>query len=622
MKFHSKICLLTSSVLIVTVAAIIAVGTFIIDGTVNQFTRELLLAKISLLNQELIDVYNELKLRGEWDNQQQRAIAAKDLLAKIQNFDVAKTSRVDVYDSKHQYLLGNSYMPQDTANLLLDKSSGYSHYIGKDKSPMYCVYMTNRDWGWLLVLSISESELLQKRNDYLRMTSLVGFAILIIALFVSYQYSGKIASRISDIVDCVKSIGKGELNHKINLPDDASEEFKILQNGLNGMVASLRERETERELAQGERQKHQKLEAIGVLAGGIAHDFNNLLTAVLGNLQLALMKANRDDVKSCLCDGERATLKAMDLTQQLLTFSKGGVPIKKTVRIQQVLKKTVNFSLSGTKTKAVFEFDNALDPVDIDIGQVSQAIQSIVINANQAMAGGGTVHVTGKSIKITKATHLPLEPGEYVEISITDQGEGIAQEHQKRVFDPFFTTKPEGSGLGLATAYSIINKHKGHITLRSELGMGATFILYLPVSTGELIEQVQPEDELFHKNKRVLIMDDQEVVRTLFGKLLMEMGCDVEFAEEGEEAISLYKEAIKSKPFDLVIIDLTIPGGLGGKETIEKLLEIDPSVTAVVSSGYSNDPIMANFAQFGFKERLVKPFTLQDLSGLLKTLFT
>jgi CheY-like chemotaxis protein len=255
-------------------------------------------------------------------------------------------------------------------------------------------------------------------------------------------------------------------------------------------------------------------------------------------------------------------------------------------------------------------------PVEVDVGQISQVIHNVVMNADQAMPNGGIVQITGENLTIDDTHDLPVNPGNYVRISIADQGQGITKKDITKVFDPFFTTKPEGSGLGLATAYSILKKHDGHIRVESELGEGTNFQIYLPAS--EEKAQEKKEGKVVLGTGKILIMDDEAPLRKIAGRMLKSLGYEPEFAKEGSEAIEMFKKAKESgKPYEVVILDLTVPGGMGGKDAVRKLLEIEPKVKAIVSSGYSDDPVLANFKQYGFNGVLPKPFDPLSLSGVL-----
>ena len=376
---------------------------------------------------------------------------------------------------------------------------------------------------------------------------------------------------------------------------------------------------TERRRMEEELLKVQKLESIGTLAGGIAHDLNNLLTGVLGNISLARMCENPADKDRRLAEAEKASMRIKDLTHQLLTFSKGGAPIKKLSPIAEILKSSANFALRGSNVRCEFSIPDDLWPANVDEGRINQVINNLIINADQAMPNGGTVRISAENTNIGAESGLPLDPGSYIEVSVEDEGTGIPEDHIQKIFDPFFSTKQAGSGLGLATSYSIIEKHDGHITVESQLGAGTTFHIYLPASPEEVLvtEKEEAEDPVMGEG-RILVMDDEEVVRELASDILVNIGYEVITAIDGAQAIELYKKAMESgNPFDAVIIDLTIPGGMGGKETIQRLVEIDPNIKAIVSSGYSNDPMLADFGRYGFKGVIAKPYKTREMSEVL-----
>lgn len=379
---------------------------------------------------------------------------------------------------------------------------------------------------------------------------------------------------------------------------------------------------SERKKLEEELLKIEKLKSTGVLAGGIAHDFNNLLMAILGNISIARLNAALNSkVTENLTEAERALNRAQALTQQLLTFSKGGKPIKKPAFISDVAQESISFALSGSNVKSNLTITENLWPVLIDENQISQVIQNMITNADQAMPGGGVVTISMQNKQISKKDALPLKEGRYVEISITDTGEGIKEKNIARVFDPYFSTKKGGSGLGLASAYSIIKNHDGFITVDSIPATGSTFHIYLPVSEELPSPQKPTPIEPISGTGKILIMDDDSSVARVAADMLSLMGYSVEIASAGDEAITLYEKASRTNmPFDAVILDLTIPGGMGGKETIEKLLEIDPDVKAIVSSGYANDPIMANYKSYGFSSAIAKPYAIQNLNKVLQRL--
>jgi PAS domain S-box-containing protein len=377
---------------------------------------------------------------------------------------------------------------------------------------------------------------------------------------------------------------------------------------------------TERRRMEAELLKAQKLESLGVLAGGLAHDFNNLLTAVMGNISLAKLHSQAGDgVSERLQEAEKASFRARDLTQQLLTFAKGGVPVKRTVSLPGLIKEAAGFALRGSRSMCEFFLPPDLCAVEADEGQLSQVIHNLIINADQAMPAGGTISVRGENVTIGPGDGLALHAGTYVKLSVQDRGIGIPREHFTRIFDPYFTTKQKGSGLGLATTYSIIKRHDGQITVESDLGAGAVFHIYLPAA-GRCHPEAEPEEARPARGTgRILVMDDEEMIRDVAGKVLAGLGYEVGFAADGEKAVELYAAARGSgRPFDAVIMDLTIPGGTGGREAIEKLRAIDPGVRAIVSSGYSNDPVMARFRDFGFRGVVSKPYTAASLAEAVK----
>ncbi len=378
----------------------------------------------------------------------------------------------------------------------------------------------------------------------------------------------------------------------------------------------------ERRRLEEERLKTSKLESLGTLAGGIAHDFNNILTGVLANVSLANLHVPLDGkTRHLLAQAEKATLRARDLTHQLLTFARGGVPVKKVFSIAERLEDWVTFALRGSGTKAEIDPVNDLWAVEADEGQISQVIQNVVINADQAMPNGGTVRIRASNVRIGSGTDLPLAPGKYVRLCVVDEGIGIPPEHLPRIFDPYFTTKQRGSGLGLATAFSIVRNHEGHVRVESELGAGTTIEIYLPAWDGPLPETPCSEETLYKGSGRILVMDDEEAVRESAGEILRHIGYEPSFARDGAEAVDLYRRARESDaPFDAVIVDLTVPGGMGGKEAVQRIATVDPGVKAVVSSGYANDPVMADYRRHGFSAVITKPYSTREMGKVLRNL--
>ncbi len=381
---------------------------------------------------------------------------------------------------------------------------------------------------------------------------------------------------------------------------------------------------TEQRRMEEELAKADKLESLGILAGGIAHDFNNILTAVLGNVSFARrLLAEDGKAAGLLIEAEKACVRARDLTQQLLTFAKGGAPVRAPSSIAELVRETAAFALGGSPAACRFELDPGLAPVEVDEGQISQVINNLVINADQAMPRGGSITIRAENYTVQKgdAECPPLKPGPYIKITIADQGVGIPEDHLPKIFDPFFTTKQKGSGLGLAITYSIVKKHDGCITVESRPGEGAAFHVYLPASARTLHQKPAAAERPASGQGRVLLMDDEESIRELSGKALADIGYDIELAREGSEALDKYHDAMKNgRPFDAVILDLTVRGGMGGKETMVKLLELDPRARAIVTSGYSTDDVMADYKKFGFKGMLAKPFKLEQLNQAIHAL--
>ncbi|SRR5579884_20168 len=412
--------------------------------------------------------------------------------------------------------------------------------------------------------------------------------------------------------------------------DDSMAPIRDDSGNIAGIVLVFRDI-TERKRMAEELLKAQKLESIGILAGGIAHDFNNLLTSILGNVSLSKARVNtEDEIYRRLGEAEKACNQAKRLTQQLLTFSKGGAPIKKLTSIERIIRESVSFTLRGSSVRCEFSIEEGLWDVEVDEGQIAQVITNLVINAEQAVPQGGVVKVSAEnaSSRINSPMHpnyvnlLPpsLREGRYIKITVEDEGEGIPQEHLSKIFDPYFTTKHRSSGLGLATAYSIIKNHDGYIEVESGQGVGMRVHIYIPAST-ERVEEKEggvAEEGVLRGRGRVLIMDDEEMIREVTGEMLSHIGYEVECASDGVEAIELYKRAREeNKPFDVVIMDLTVLEGMGGKEAIKRLIEIDPNIRAVVSSGYSDDRVMSEYRNHGFKGVISKPYSIGDLSGVL-----
>ncbi|MHB8074126.1 hybrid sensor histidine kinase/response regulator [Desulfosporosinus fructosivorans] len=376
---------------------------------------------------------------------------------------------------------------------------------------------------------------------------------------------------------------------------------------------------TKRKQLEEELQKADKLESLGVLAGGIAHDLNNFLTVILGNLSL-VKRCTKEDPKATkyLQYMEEAVRQTANLTRQMLTFAQGGQPLTKAVSLYRLIEDDSAFALSGSKTRCELFLTEDLPSVEIDRGQMTQVITNILINADQAMLQGGTIKIHAKELAVTGENNtLPLQIGNYVALTITDEGAGISSQILPKIFDPYFSTKDLGSGLGLTICYAIVKKHGGHISVQSVEGQGTSFTIYLPVSNVQAEKEVH-EDILILGEGKVLLMDDEESVRQTANEMLTFLGYDVELAGDGAQAVRLYKEAFLSgRPFDVVITDLTVRGGMGGKVAVSELLIVDPDVKAIVSSGYSADALITDYKNYGFCDVMAKPYRLQELGKVM-----
>ena len=387
----------------------------------------------------------------------------------------------------------------------------------------------------------------------------------------------------------------------------------------------------ERKQMEEELLKAKKLESLGVFSGGIAHDFNNLMSAVVGYISLARteMPPGSEGFKN-LIKAEKASIQTKDLTSRLITFSDGGGPVKETVPFGGLLRDSVVHSMKGSDMDARFSIPDNISPIKADEHQIRQVILNVATNAREAMAGKGTIHVSCENTDTGVKDPLTLKDGKYVKISIEDQGPGIPEEDREKIFDPYFSTKEmgtqKGMGLGLAVSDSIVKQHDGLITVKSELGAGTILSIYLPASEKELVEAAPVKEPVAEKpvtrSGKILVMDDEEMVRDVSAALLGHMGYGVEIAVDGVEAIEMYKGAMASgKAYDAVILDLTNSIGMGGVEAIKRLLQIDPDIKAIVTSGYCNDPVLIHFREYGFRGFITKPYMQKDLDEAIMDLF-
>ncbi len=375
---------------------------------------------------------------------------------------------------------------------------------------------------------------------------------------------------------------------------------------------------TEQHRLEQEARRSQRLESLGVLAGGIAHDFNNILVAILGNISLAEQQLGRDKgremLPALLAEARKAGLRARDLVHQLQTFAKGGEPIREAAAIDEVIRESAGFVLRGANVACHYDFAPDLWLGDIDPGQVSQVIQNLVLNAKQAMPHGGTITITCRNRVCTENG----EERRFIEVCVADDGPGIPADRQQNIFDPYFTTKKEGIGLGLAIVHSVIRKHGGRITVESEPGKGTRFVFLLPASQGQARAVLPAAGRLPGGSGRILVMDDEEAIRILVVQMLDHLGYEAETVADGETAVVRYREALEAgRPFAAVILDLTVPGRMGGREAGERILALDPGARVVIASGYSQEPVLAGYAKYGFAAALNKPFLADEMASVL-----
>ncbi|MBZ9625951.1 response regulator [Clostridium sp. FP2] len=415
---------------------------------------------------------------------------------------------------------------------------------------------------------------------------------------------------------------------KILDKDNNCNEIKLIINDISEYLESKEEFEKKlqemRNLLEEQLVKLEKSNSLSILAAGIAHDFNNILTIVLGNIYIMKRYLNistnkvYNKIYNKFSQIEKLTLQAQDLNQQLMNFSKDGVPVKKDIYIKRLIRKTASMVFSGSNNMCNFSIAHDLWPVEVDEGQIRQVINNLLINAKQAMPNGGNIEVCATNVHVGEKNKNNIKQGKYVMIKIRDKGKGIPKENIEKIFEPYFTTKNDGTGLGLAASYSIITKHNGYIYAESEELVGTTFYVYLMASEAEVTIEKARYEKVIQGTGKVLVMDDDKNIREINRLMLMELGYGVEVAKNGEEALKAYKNSIiQNNIFDAVILDLTIRGGMGGKETIVKLLELDTNVNAIVVSGYSSDSVMDNCKNYGFKDCIKKPYSIEQLANVI-----
>ncbi len=381
---------------------------------------------------------------------------------------------------------------------------------------------------------------------------------------------------------------------------------------------------TDQKEHEKELHKIEKLESLGILAGGIAHDFNNILTGIMANISFTQTLLDPShEAWQYLVEAEKASRRAAELSQQLLTFAKGGEPNRNVISVQHLIQEAVSFILRGSHIRAIVDVPDSIHAIEADGGQISQVLNNIIINATQAMPAGGKLTITADNISLSKSNPHGLAAGNYIRVTLTDEGHGISPHIKEKIFDPYFTTKLTGTGLGLASAYSIILKHGGYISVDSLIGRGTAFTFHLPSigkSYDEHLVEVSQQDSR-PRGGSILVMDDEEMIRNIAEAMLTHLGYNVTTCSNGKEAVERYRESLSmNTPFNAVIVDLTIPGGVGGLKAAEQILAFAPTACLIVSSGYSNDPIMANYRSYGFSAAIGKPYSVAEFEMALKSL--
>ena len=516
-----------------------------------------------------------------------------------------------------------AFRRQRAEDLLKQKEDKYRRLFEGANDAIYIIDSESRQI--LDVNENAEKNLGYSRDELLEMT-------------IDDIYSPMAAKRNEALIKTLKAKGKMSFEN-VHRRKDGSEfpvevSSRVIEYGNRQAFQSIVRDISERKSLEESRLKLRNLESLGTLAGGIAHDFNNILMAIFGNLQLARMHVSTEDkIYQNLTAAEKASLTAKALARQLITFSKGDAPVRALVSISGVLESSLAIIQSGSSVSYDINIDKDLWPVNIDEEQIKQVFENLIKNAIKAMPDGGVITIKAENTVTKKTGEINLNEGRYVLVSVKDEGIGISDENLERIFDPYFTTKgmgtQKGLGLGLSITNSIIASHDGLITVRSKEGVGSTFYVYIPACKKEEQKKVEKPStkKVVKKDKvsrsgnfRILLMDDDESIRHVASDILREVGYNVDISNDGNEALNKYKDAMRSKrPFDIVILDLTVKYGMGGKETMDKLKKIDPDVRAIISSGYSDEPAIKDFKKYGFKGVLVKPYRVSELEATLNS---
>jgi two-component system cell cycle sensor histidine kinase/response regulator CckA len=484
-------------------------------------------------------------------------------------------------------------------------------------------YFTLNEMGFIMEANLMASELLRTTRISLINKPLSGF-IIPKDQDIYYKHRIRLFEKNAPQqceLRLVKKDGSrfwARLDSTVIQSADGIPVCRVVMSDITGQKRAEEERMNfERQLQQSH-----KLESLGVLAAGIAHDFNNLLQGVYGYIELANSESRDDRITGYLSEALDTTVRARGLTRQMLTFAKGGAPVTEISPLFPFVQETVQFALSGSSVASRFTVQENLWICSIDKNQIVQAINNIIMNAQQAMPHGGTIEITAANIMVEEKEHPPLKKGNYVKLSITDSGCGIPKETVEHIFDPFFTTKSTGHGIGLATSYSIVNRHGGCIDVESEPGKGSTFHILLPAYTEAVSSRAQetPVGPVKHSGSGTfIVMDDEKIIRDSIGYMLRSFGYTVVCAKNGKEACdAIIEETKANRTIAGMIFDLTVPGGMGGKEAVAKIRKSGTEVPVFVVSGYDDDPVMANPSAYGFTASICKPFRMDELAKMLE----